>query len=214
MLGAYYLLQLIESELQAYLSATEGRVGRCLALIQAASDGQEQGGVHDSDNFLHAIRDLLKIYSNTQAALSTYVSAPGIVQQISALHSDLMTLQSDLDNSLPEERNRCINELCNLIQSMQQLLFASSTTAQPILTPRPLMKELDEMEKINTKLSLAVEAVTLEHVKKNEIIKHHQQEYELQRRVFVDFFCNPERLMNQVTELTARVRALQISQQS
>lgn len=214
MLGAYYLLQLIESELQAYLSATEGRVGRCLALIQAASDGQEQGGVHDSDNFLHAIRDLLKIYSNTQAALSTYVSAPGIVQQISALHSDLMTLQSDLDNSLPEERNRCINELCNLIQSMQQLLFASSTTAQPILTPRPLMKELDEMEKINTKLSLAVEDLTLEHVKKNEIIKHHQQEYELQRRVFVDFFCNPERLMIQVSELTARVRALQISQQS
>ncbi|KAI5393675.1 AUGMIN subunit 3, variant 2 [Lathyrus oleraceus] len=51
------------------------------------------------------------ILQDTQAALSTYVSAPGIVQQISALHSDLMTLQSDLDNSLPEERNRCINEL-------------------------------------------------------------------------------------------------------
>ncbi|KAK2453774.1 AUGMIN subunit [Trifolium repens] len=156
----------------------------------------------------HIIADSLL---NTQAALLTYVSAPGIVQQISGLHSDLMTLQSDLDNSLPEERNRCINELCNLIQSMQQLLFASSTTAQPILTPRPLMKELDEMEKINAKLSAAVEEVTLEHVKKNEIVKHHSQEIGLQRRVFVDFFCNPERLRSQVRELTARVRALQIS---
>ncbi|KAK7308297.1 hypothetical protein VNO77_41899 [Canavalia gladiata] len=211
MLGAFSLLKVIESELQAYLCATEGRVGRCLALIQAASDVQEQGGVHDSDHFLHAIRDLLKIYSNTQAALSTYVSAPGIVQQISALHSDLMSLQSDLENSLPEDRNRCINELCNLIQSLQQLLFASSTTAQPILTPRPLMKELDEMEKINAKLSAAVEEVTLEHVKKNEIVKHHSQEIGLQRQVFVDFFCNPERLRSQVRELTARVRALQIS---
>ncbi|CAJ1932991.1 unnamed protein product [Sphenostylis stenocarpa] len=211
MLGAFSLLKVIESELQAYLSATEGRVGRCLALIQAASDVQEQGGVHDSDHFLHAIRDLLKIYSNTQASLSTYVSAPGIVQQISALHSDLMSLQSDLENSLPDDRNRCINELCNLIQSLQQLLFASSTTAQPILTPRPLMKELDEMEKINAKLSAAVEEVTLEHVKKNEIVKHHSQEIGLQRRVFVDFFCNPERLRSQVRELTARVRALQIS---
>ncbi|RDX89136.1 AUGMIN subunit 3 [Mucuna pruriens] len=190
MLGAFSLLKVIESELQAYLSATEGRVGRCLALIQAASDVQEQGGVHD----------------NTQAALSTYVSAPGIVQQISALHSDLMSLQSDLENSLPEDRNRC-----NLIQSLQQLLFASSTTAQPILTPRPLMKELDEMEKINAKLSSAVEEVTLEHVKKNEIVKHHSKEIGLQRRVFVDFFCNPERLRSQVRELTARVRALQIS---
>ncbi|KAK7290991.1 hypothetical protein RIF29_05816 [Crotalaria pallida] len=211
MLGAYSLLKVVESELQAYLSATEGRVGRCLTLIQAASDVPEQGGVHDSDNFLHAIRDLLKVYSNTQAAFSTYVSAPGIVQQISALHSDLMSLQSELENSLPEDRSSCINELCTLIQSLQQLLFASSTTAQPILTPRPLMKELDEMEKINAKLSAAVEEVTLEHVKKNEIVKHHSQEIGLQRRVFVDFFCNPERLRSQVRELTARVRSLQIS---
>ncbi|KAJ7950566.1 AUGMIN subunit 3 [Quillaja saponaria] len=186
MLGAYALIKVIESELQAYLSATEGRVGRCLALIQAASDVQEQGGVHDNDHFLHAVRDLLKVYSNAQSTLSTYVSAP-------------------------EDRNRCINELCTLIQSLQQLLFASSTTAQPILTPRPLMKELDEMEKINAKLSAAMEDVTLEHVKKNEIVKHHSQEIGLQRRVFVDFFCNPERLRSQVRELTARVRALQVS---
>lgn len=211
MLGAYSLLKVIESELQAYLSATKGRVGRCLALIQAASDVQEQGAVDDKDNFLHGVRDLLSIHSNAQAGFSTYVSAPGIVQQISSLHSDLMTLQSDLENSLPEDRNRCINELCTLIQSLQQLLFASSTTAQPILTPRPLMKELDEMEKINAKLSAAVEEVTLEHVKKNEIVKHHSQEVGLQRRVFVDFFCNPERLISQVRELTARVTAMQVS---
>ncbi|XVF32077.1 hypothetical protein REPUB_Repub17cG0050800 [Reevesia pubescens] len=211
MLGAYSLLNVIESELQAYLSATRGRVGRCLALIQAASEVQEQGAVDDRDTFLHGVRDLLSIHSNAQAGLSTYVSAPGIVQQISGLHSDLMALQSDLENSLPEDRNRCINELCTLIRSLQQLLFASSTTAQPILTPRPLMKELDEMEKINSKLSAAVEEVTLEHCKKNENVKHHSQEVGLQRRVFVDFFCNPERLRNQVRELTARVRALQVS---
>ncbi|XP_022156083.1 AUGMIN subunit 3 isoform X1 [Momordica charantia] len=211
MLGAYSLLKVIESELQAYLSATKGRVGRCLALIQAASDVQEQGAVDDRDNFLHGVRDLLSIHSNIQAGVSTYVSAPGIIQQISSLHSDLRTLQSDLENSLPGDRNRCINDLCSLIQSLQQLLFASSTTAQPILTPRALMKELDEMEKINAKLSSAVEEVTLEHCKKNEIVKHHSQEVGLQRRVFYDFFCNPERLRSQVRELTARVRAMQAS---
>lgn len=50
-------------------------------------------------------------FSDAQGGLSTYVSAPGIVQQISALHSDLMTLQSELEHALPEDRNRCINEL-------------------------------------------------------------------------------------------------------
>lgn len=211
MLGAYSLLKVIESELQGYLSAAKRRVGHCMALIQASSDIQEQGAVDDRDTFLHGVRDLLSIYSNVQGGLSTYVSAPGIVQQISALHSDLMTLQSELEYALPEDRNRCINELCTLVQSLQQLLFASSTTAQPILTPRVLMKELDEMEKANAKLAAAVEEVTLEHNKKKEIVKHHSQELALQRRVFVDFFCNPDRLRNQVRELTARVRALKAS---
>uniref|UniRef100_M4F8S0 HAUS augmin-like complex subunit 3 N-terminal domain-containing protein n=1 Tax=Brassica campestris TaxID=3711 RepID=M4F8S0_BRACM len=211
MLGAFSLLKVIESELQGYLSATRSRVGRCLSLIQAASDVQEQGAVDDRDSFLHGVRDLLSIHSNVQAGLSTYVSAPAIIQQIVSLQSDLSSLQSDLENSLPDDRNRCINELCTLIQNLQQLLFASSTTAQPILTPWPLMKELDEMGKINSKLSAAVEEVTLEHREKREIVKHHSKDVELQRRVFMDFFCNPERLRSQVRELNALVRARQAS---
>ncbi|XP_010482101.1 PREDICTED: AUGMIN subunit 3-like isoform X2 [Camelina sativa] len=211
MLGAFSLLKVIESELQGYLSATRSRVGRCSALIQAASDVQEQGAVDDRDSFLHGVRDLLSIHSNAQTGLSSYVSAPAIIQQIVALQSDLSSLQSDLENSLPDDRNRCINELCTHIQNLQQLLFASSTTAQPILTPWPLMKELDEMGKINSKLSTAVEEVTLEHRNKREIVKHHAKDVELQRRVFVDFFCNPERLRSQVRELNALVRARQSS---
>ncbi|KAF8105646.1 hypothetical protein N665_0157s0213 [Sinapis alba] len=211
MLGAFSLLKVIESELQGYLSATRSRVGRCLSLIQAASDVQEQGAVDDRDSFLHGVRDLLSIHSNVQAGLSTYVSAPAIIQQIVSLQSDLSSLQSDLENSLPDDRNRCINELCTLIQNLQQLLFASSTTAQPILTPWPLMKELDEMGKVNSKLSAAVEEVTLEHREKREIVKHHSKDVELQRRVFMDFFCNPERLRSQVRELNALVRARQAS---
>ncbi|VFQ69726.1 unnamed protein product [Cuscuta campestris] len=211
MIGAYAMLKVIESELQGYVSATRGRVERCMTLIQAASDVQEHGGVDDGDTFLHGIRDLLSIYTNSQPGLSTYVSAPGIIQQISGLSSDLFTLQYDLEKNLPEDRSKSISKLLALVQSLQQLLFASSTTAQPILTPRTLMKELDEMEKANAKLSTAVEEVTHEHWKKNEIIKHHKEEVTLQRRLFVDFFCNPERLRNQVRELTARVRALQAS---
>ncbi|CAA0805954.1 Unknown protein [Striga hermonthica] len=211
MLGAYSLLKVIELELQGYLSSSNGRVSRCMSLAQAASDVAEQGAVDDRDTFLHGVRDLLSIYSNAQAGISTYVSVPGIVQQLSNLQSDLMSLQSDLEYALPGDRNRCINELCTLVQSLQQLLFASSTTAQPILTPWSLMKALDEMEKVNANLSTAVEDVTLEHCKKTEIVKHHSQEMALQRRVFVEFFCNPEHLRNQVKELTARVRAMQPS---
>lgn len=53
-------------------------------------------------------------------------------------------------------------------------------------------------------------SIPLNIVYDTQIVKHHSQEVGLQRRVFVDFFCNPERLRSQVRELTARVRALQV----
>lgn len=40
--------------------------GRCLALIEAASDVQEQGAVDDRDTFLHGVRDLLSIHSSNE----------------------------------------------------------------------------------------------------------------------------------------------------
>lgn len=40
--------------------------GRCLALIEAASDVQEQGAVDDRDTFLHGVRDLLSIHSSNK----------------------------------------------------------------------------------------------------------------------------------------------------
>ncbi|KAG9446559.1 hypothetical protein H6P81_012687 [Aristolochia fimbriata] len=210
MLGAFSLLKVVELELQTYLSAANGRVSRCLSLIQSASEIHEQGAVDDRDTFLHSVRDLLGSHTNAQGGLPTYVSAPGIVQQISSLHSDLLSLQFDLENSIPEDRYRYINKLCTLIQNLQQLLFASSTTAQPILTPWPLMKELVEMEKVNAQLSAAIEEVTRMHREKAEIVKHHPHEVGRERQVFVDFFCNPDRLRNQVRELTSRVKALQL----
>ncbi|URE04909.1 HAUS augmin-like complex subunit 3 [Musa troglodytarum] len=182
-LGAYSLLKVIESELEGYLSAGNGRVGHCLSLIQAASEVHEQGAVDDRDTFLHSVRDLLSIHSNSQSALPTYVSAHGIVQQISGLQSDLLSLQFELENSLPEDRRRCINELCTLIQTLELLLFSSSTTAEPLLTPRPLMQALDDMEKVNSQVSAFVEEVTEAHRQKAEIVKHHPHEVGRERQI-------------------------------
>ncbi|KAJ4961713.1 hypothetical protein NE237_021623 [Protea cynaroides] len=172
-------------EQKTMLSASNSRIIHCQLLIQSASEEHEQGAVRDQDTFC-------------------------ILQQISSLQSDLMTLQSEFENSLPEKRNKCIMELCTLIQSLQQLLFASATTAQPILAPWPVMTELVEMGNVNTQLSAAIEELTREHREKAEIVKHHPHEVGLERQVFVDFFCNPEHLKNQVRELRSQFKAMQV----
>ncbi|RLM54440.1 hypothetical protein C2845_PM10G04870 [Panicum miliaceum] len=207
--NAYSLLRVIESELQSYLSAVNTRLGHYNSLIQAASEVREQGAIDDRDTFLHAVRDLLCIHSNVQATVPTYMSAHALVQQISALQSDLLSPQSELENTLPADRKRCINELCTLIQTVEQLLFASSTTAEPILTPWPLMRALDDMENANAQIEVSVEEVTKARTQKIKIFENRAHEVGRERQIFIDFFCNPERLKNQVRELTSRVKALQ-----
>ncbi|KAI7983856.1 AUGMIN subunit 3 [Camellia lanceoleosa] len=125
-------------------------------------DVQEQGA-------LDTFRYLLSIHSSNDSTFSSMCPSLRLYRVIGAA-------DAQAENAFPEDRNRCINELCTLIQSLQQLVFLSSTTGQPILTPWLLMKELDELEKINAKLSAAVEEVTLDHCKKCEIVKHHSQE--------------------------------------
>ncbi|XP_070678636.1 AUGMIN subunit 3-like [Malus domestica] len=58
---------------------------------------------------------------------------------------------------------------CTLIQICSNCYLRLRQPHNLILTARPLLKELDEMEKINANLSAAVEEVTLEHRKKNEV---------------------------------------------
>uniref|UniRef100_A0A0E0L8S2 HAUS augmin-like complex subunit 3 N-terminal domain-containing protein n=1 Tax=Oryza punctata TaxID=4537 RepID=A0A0E0L8S2_ORYPU len=183
--------------------------GHCTSLIQAATEVREQGAIDDRDTLLHAVRDLLCVHSNVQATMPTYMSAHALVQQISALQSDLLSLQSELESALPADRKRCINELCTLIQTVEQLLFASSTTAEPILTPWPLMRALDDMENANAQVEVSVEEVTKARTQKIKIFENRAHEVGRERQVFVDFFSNPERLKNQVRELTSRVKALQ-----
>uniref|UniRef100_A0A0D9WMQ7 HAUS augmin-like complex subunit 3 N-terminal domain-containing protein n=1 Tax=Leersia perrieri TaxID=77586 RepID=A0A0D9WMQ7_9ORYZ len=207
--SAYSLLRVIESELQSYLSSVNTRLGHCTSLIQAATEVREQGAIDDRDTFLHAVRDLLCVHSNVQATMPTYMSAHALVQQISALQSDLLSLQSELESTLPADRKRCINELCTLIQTVEQLLFASSTTAEPILTPWPLMRALDDMENANAQVEVSVEEVTKARTQKIKIFENRAHEVGRERQIFVDFFSNPERLKNQVRELTSRVKALQ-----
>lgn len=207
--GAYELLRLVESELQAYNLNTLGRIERMGGLNLAAAEAQEHGGVDDRDTFLHRVRDLLNIHADDQGGLPQYVSAQGLVQQINQVQSELESLRYEMHHSLLHDKQKCINDLCHVIHKMQQLLFASSTTAQPILSPWPLMKELGEMEKVNSQLSAAIEEVTREHREKAEIVKHHPHEVGRERQVFVDFFCAPDRLRTQVRELSARVMALQ-----
>ncbi|GJN10059.1 hypothetical protein PR202_ga28118 [Eleusine coracana subsp. coracana] len=206
--SAYSLIKAIEFELQSYLSTVDGRLDRYHLIDQAASELFEEGSVDDRDSFLHAVRDILSSYSSSQAMTTTYVSSYGMIEQISELQDELRCLQHELENVLPCERGRCADELCRMIQILEQILSVPVPDEQPKLTPWPLMQSLEELEIIGQQVSASVNEVTMARDEKAEMLQQPSRNAQQGRRVFVDFFCHPGRLENQVEELTSRIRAL------
>ncbi|WVZ62185.1 hypothetical protein U9M48_011958 [Paspalum notatum var. saurae] len=204
-LGAYSLLKAVELELQGYLSAIDGRLDRYHLIDQAASETFEEGSVDDSDSFLHAVRDILSSHSSSQAMSPEYVSSYGLIEQISELQYELQYLQHEAENVLPRERGRCTDELCRIIQMLEQILAVPLYDEQPKLTSWPLAQSLEELEMVSQQVSASVSEVALARDEKAEILK---QPSRITQEVFANFFCHPTRLENQVEELVSRVRAL------
>nr|XP_034579411.1 AUGMIN subunit 3-like isoform X3 [Setaria viridis] len=202
--SAYSLLKAIELELQSYLSAVDVRLDKYHSINQAASEMFEEGSVDDHDSFLHAVRDILSSHSNSQAMTPTYVSSYGLVEQISELHDELQYLQHEAEIVLPRERGRCTDELCRMIQTLEQTLGVPLSDGQPKLTPWPLAQSLEELEMVSQQVYSSVSEVTLARDEKAENLKQPSRNAQQERQVFVDFFCRPGRLETEVKELFSR----------
>ncbi|KAL6880671.1 hypothetical protein ACP4OV_012236 [Aristida adscensionis] len=207
-LSAYSLLKALELELHSYLSSVDGRLDRYHSIDQAACEMFEEGSIDDRDSFLHAVRDILSSHSSSQALTSTYVSSYGLIEQISELRDELFYLQHELENVLPRERGRCVDELCRMIRTLEQILSVPLTDIEAKLTPWPLAQALEELEMISQQVSASVHELTMARDGKAEILQQPSRNAQQERRVFSDFFCNPGRLENQVQALLSRVRAL------
>ncbi|KAF0908916.1 hypothetical protein E2562_030213 [Oryza meyeriana var. granulata] len=168
--SACSLLKAIAMELQGYLSVVDGRLDRYHIIDQDVSEMLEEGPVDDRDTFLHAVRDILSSHSGPQAVTPSYVSAYGLVEQISELQNELDYLHHELENVLPRERKRCIDELCRMIQTLEQILSVPFTYVQPTLTPWPLAQALEELEIINQQVSACVNEVTMARDKEAEVL--------------------------------------------
>ncbi|XP_021307830.1 AUGMIN subunit 3 isoform X2 [Sorghum bicolor] len=206
--SAYSFLKAVELELQGYFSAVDGRLGRYHSIDQAASEIFEEGSVDDSDSYLHAVRDILSGHSGSQAMSPEYVSSYGLIEQITELQDELQYLQHEVENVLPRERGRCTDELCRMIQTLEQILAVPLSDEQPKLTPWPLAQSLEDLEMVSQQVSASVSKVTLARDEKAEMLKQPSRNAQQERQVFSDFFCHPERLENRVEELLSRFRAL------
>ncbi|XBI55034.1 hypothetical protein VPH35_036930 [Triticum aestivum] len=135
--SAYSLLKATEMELQSYVLAVNSRLvlDQYHLIGEAASSMIEEGSIDDRDTFLHAVRDILSSYSGSQTMTPTYVSACALVEQISELEDELHCYQHELENVLPRERGRFIDEQCRMVQTLEQILSVPVTHMLPKFTP-------------------------------------------------------------------------------
>ncbi|XP_044323683.1 AUGMIN subunit 3 isoform X6 [Triticum aestivum] len=208
--SAYSLLKATEMELQSYVLAVNSRLvlDQYHLIGEAASSMIEEGSIDDRDTFLHAVRDILSSYSGSQTMTPTYVSACALVEQISELEDELHCYQHELENVLPRERGRFIDEQCRMVQTLEQILSVPVTHMLPKFTPWPLAQALEELEMISYEVSASVNEVTMAREEKTKMLQQPSRNAQQERRLFADFFCHPGRLENQVRELTSRVRGI------
>ncbi|XP_044965893.1 AUGMIN subunit 3-like isoform X3 [Hordeum vulgare subsp. vulgare] len=206
--SSFSLLKATEMELQSYLLAVNSRLDQYHLIGEAVSSMIEEGSIDDRDTFLHAVRDILGSYSGSQTMTPTYISACALVKQISELEDELHCYQYDLENVLPRERGRFIDEQCRMVQTLEQILTVPVTYMLPKFTPWPLAQALEELETISYEVSASVNEVTMAREEKSKMLLQPSRNVQQERRVFADFFCHPGRLENQVTELTSRVRGI------
>ncbi|XP_044332059.1 AUGMIN subunit 3 isoform X3 [Aegilops tauschii subsp. strangulata] len=208
--SAYSLLKATEMELQSYVLAVNSRLvlDQYHLIGEAASSMIEEGSIDDRDTFLHAVRDILSSYSGSQTMTPTYVSACALVEQISELEDELHCYQHELENVLPRERGRFIDEQCRMVQTLEQILSVPVTHMLPKFTPWPLAQALEELEMISYEVYASVNEVTMAREEKTKMLQQPSRNAQQERRVFADFFCHPGRLENQVRELTSRVRGI------
>ncbi|KAM3385769.1 hypothetical protein ACQJBY_009482 [Aegilops geniculata] len=195
--SAYSLLKATEMELQSYVLAVNSRLDQYHLIGEAASSMIEEGSIDDRDTFLHAVRDILSSYS-----------ACALVEQISELEDELHCYQHELENVLPCERGRFIDEQCRMVQTLEQILSVPVTHMLPKFTPWPLAQALEELEMISYEVYASVNEVTMAREEKTKMLQQPSRNAQQERRVFADFFCHPGRLENQVRELTSRVRGI------
>lgn len=55
--------------------------------------------------------EAILVDADDQGGLPMYVSAPGLVQQINQLQTELQTLRDEMHHSLLHDKHQCINDL-------------------------------------------------------------------------------------------------------
>ncbi|GBG81707.1 hypothetical protein CBR_g32699 [Chara braunii] len=208
--NAYDLLRVIQTEIQDFASLALERIERYARLSEASVQMRSRTTFDERDVVMARLHELLTLDSLQDKQGTEAMAANVLVQKINQLRAELDLQTKELEEKLAFEKRACITDIYGMIDQMQQLLYASAATAQPQLTPQVLQDAFAELETANTDLSTAIETITKEHREKAEIVRHHPHEVTLERHVFVDFFCAPDRLRALVRDLAARVKANQV----
>eukprot|EP00897_Mesotaenium_endlicherianum_P005402 jgi/Mesen1/4890/ME000244S04068 len=74
--------------------------------------------------------------------------------------------------------------------------------------------QLAKVEEADKRFTLAVDEVNREHQARLQALKRQAHELTEERHVFVDFFCNPNKLRAYMSELSAKLRGRALTDQS
>lgn len=123
---------------------------------------------------------------------------------VADLEGRLRALEMEEEEELPRVEASLVAQLQQAAQVLHRMLFTGGEGSRPELTPQVLAAELADAKEGDLALSGAVERLNAGHQSKRQIL-HRRPSSEVERRVYADFFCAPEKLTNYAEELSEKL---------
>lgn len=193
-----------DTEIGSAVAAATERVGGCNLLKDAAA--RSLAGNCD-DGSLDSLYQQVGALLHARAGSNSEEPKPSVKAVISALEEfkdGMAALRARIIELQNQEKNTVLPELASKIGHARKLLFSAKNGHQALLVPEDVVSLLNELETLSHSTETAVGAVQNRQKRFNHVLQDMGDAMQVERRVFSDFFCNPDGLLSTVRDLEQR----------
>eukprot|EP00271_Cylindrocystis_brebissonii_P019188 TRINITY_DN573_c0_g4_i3.p1 TRINITY_DN573_c0_g4~~TRINITY_DN573_c0_g4_i3.p1 ORF type:complete len:617 (-),score=124.55 TRINITY_DN573_c0_g4_i3:648-2498(-) len=204
---AWALLQAAEADMEEVVQAASLRMSAYSSVdAQPSSVGGTTGSMEN-----HAIEQVARLLdANSTATGGNHDPSAQVREQVHGLERRLAELRAELECA---DRSMAVQDMLTTAKSASDLLLSASSQRDPHVDflPKAVADEMQKLSDLNSEVEAAVTKLEAQRTRYSHLVEHMGEPLQAERRVFIDFFSNPNRLRGTARALERGIVAVQRS---
>ncbi|KAK3601506.1 hypothetical protein CHS0354_027652 [Potamilus streckersoni] len=200
-----HLLTVVHQTLEVQLEAFKKRLNTMGD--STLTPARHQRGTIDSRDKSTARLYQLMDESQQGGEKQLFLTYTGLMENAEKLQSRFLSLQNNLVDVTSKQEDR-ITLIEKNLESCEDMVYAgsSTTSGQPLLTPRAILDSMNQLQDMFSKLEQAIKDIIKDVDNKKKILKNDKL-LAKQRMLYIYFFTNPSKLNKTFEEISSRLQA-------